>query len=193
MKKLFLGAMTVRVLLAVMCILSAPSVSFAQGVLQTPGTRTIVSINDGWRYHADGLNLAEKPAMPDNDWQKVTLPHTWNVSDPFDDVPSYRRGIGWYRKWLDVPASLRGKKVFLHFEGVNQIADVYVNGAFVGEHKGGYTAFTVDITNQLKSDGAKNLIAVQVDNSHSPFIQPLSVGYALYGGIYRDVWLIATD
>ncbi|MEO5904244.1 MAG: glycoside hydrolase family 2 TIM barrel-domain containing protein, partial [Gemmatimonadaceae bacterium] len=42
-------------------------------------------------------------------------------------------------------------------------------------------------------DGAKNLIAVQVDNSHSPFIQPLSVGYALYGGIYRDVWLIATD
>ncbi len=157
--------------------------------------RLRMSINSGWKFYPDGLNLAEKPAMPDSNWQTVSLPHTWNVSDPFDDVPSYRRGIGWYRKWVSLRGFIAHKKVFLNFEGVNQVANVYVNGAFVGQHKGGYTGFTVDITKQLKFDGKvnENLIAVQVDNSHDPFIPPLSVGYALYGGIYRDVWLVSTD
>ncbi len=157
--------------------------------------RLRMSIDSGWKFYPDGLNLAEKPAMPDSNWQTVSLPHTWNASDPFDDVPSYRRGIGWYRKWVSLRGFMAHQKVFLNFEGVNQVADVYVNGAFVGQHKGGYTAFTIDITKQLKFDGKKNenLIAVQVDNSHDPFIPPLSVGYALYGGIYRDVWLVSTD
>ncbi|MEP6508084.1 MAG: glycoside hydrolase family 2 TIM barrel-domain containing protein [Gemmatimonadales bacterium] len=157
--------------------------------------RLRMSIDSGWKFYPNGLNLAEKPAMPDSNWQKVSLPHTWNASDPFDDLPSYRRGIGWYRKWVSLRGFLAHKKVFLNFEGVNQIADVYVNGAFVGQHKGGYTAFTIDITKQLKFDGKANdnLIAVQVDNSHDPFIPPLSVGYALYGGIYRDAWIVSTD
>jgi beta-galactosidase len=157
--------------------------------------RTRYTINEGWRYHADGLNLAEKPATPDESWERVSLPHTWNATDPFDDEPSYRRGIGWYRKRLPLDGALQGKRIFLHFEGANQVADVYVNGAFAGQHRGGYTAFTIDITPYVKFDGAanENLIAVQVDNSHSPFIPPLSIGYALYGGIYRDVWLVATD
>jgi beta-galactosidase len=152
------------------------------------------SINDGWRYRADGVNFAEKPSISDESWERVTIPHTWNASDPFDDVPSYRRGIGWYRRRLALADSLHGKRIFLYFEGANQVADVYVNGAFAGQHKGGYTGFSVDITPFAKfGSGTDNLIAVQVDNSHSPYIPPLSVGYALYGGIYRDVWLVATD
>lgn len=133
--------------------------------------------------------------MPDVDWERVTLPHTWNVTDPFDDSPSYRRGVGWYRKRLVLDEKLRGKRINLHFEGVNQVAHVFVNGAFVGEHKGGYSAFTIDVTREVKfgAGANENVIAVQVDNSHSPFIAPLSVGFALYGGIYRDVWLVATD
>ena len=159
----------------------------------TPRSRT--SINNGWRFHPDGLNFAEKPSLDDGDWERVSIPHTWNVSDPFDDTPSYRRGIGWYRKHLALGDDFRGKRLYLYFEGANQVARVYVNGAFAGEHKGGYTAFVVDITRyvRLGSPALDNLIAVQVDNSHDPFIPPLSVGYALYGGIYRDVWLIATD
>ena len=127
--------------------------------------------------------------------ERVKLPHTWNVTDPFDDAPSYSRGIGWYRKRIELDKKLRDKRLYLHFEGVNQVADVFVNGAFVGEHKGGYSAFTIDITDEVKFGGGanENVIAVKVDNSHNPFIAPLSVGYALYGGIYRDVWLIATD
>ncbi|MDP4291124.1 MAG: glycoside hydrolase family 2 TIM barrel-domain containing protein, partial [Bacteroidota bacterium] len=125
----------------------------------------------------------------------VALPHTWNATDPFDDDQTYYRGIGWYRKTIDLDNKFRNKKVFLCFEGANQVAEVYVNGAFAGRHKGGYTAFTIDITpflnwNQNKNE---NVIAVQVNNAHDNFIPPLSVGYALYGGLYRKMWLIATD
>jgi beta-galactosidase len=154
--------------------------------------RVQYTINSGWRYHADGLNLAEKPANSDETWERVNIPHTWNASDPFDDTPSYRRGVSWYRTRLPLDQAMSGKRIFLHFEGVNQVADVFVNNAFVGRHEGGYTAFTFDVTKLVKF-GGENVVAVQVDNSHNPFIAPLSVGFALYGGIYRDVWLVATD
>jgi beta-galactosidase len=166
------------------------------GARWQPATvRTQLTVNDGWRYRPGGFEFAERPTMSDAGWERVTVPHTWNNRDVFDDVDSYRRGTSWYRKWLRVDERLQGKKLYLHFEGVNQTADVYVNGAFVGKHAGGYTAFTVDVTDQVKfgGAGAENLIAVKVDNSHDPAIPPLSVGFALYGGIYRDVWLVATD
>lgn len=162
---------------------------------QTPSPRSEQTIDDGWRYRAGGVSFAESPKTDDSNWQRVSLPHTWNAQDPFDDTPGYRRGIGWYRKTLTLDSSLRAKRVFLHFEGANQVARVYVNGAFAGEHRGGYTAFTLDVTRLLRFDGAtnENEIAVEVNNAHDPSIPPLSVGYALYGGIYRDVWLVATD
>ncbi|MGI9090399.1 MAG: glycoside hydrolase family 2 TIM barrel-domain containing protein [Gemmatimonadaceae bacterium] len=170
--------------------------SKVEGQAPLPATvRTRYTIDDNWRFHADGINFAEKPSTSDAGWEKVAIPHTWNATDPFDDIESYRRGIGWYRKLLTLDSTLKGKRISLYFEGANQVADVFVNGAFVGEHKGGYTAFTIDVTDHLRFDGRanENLIAVQVNNAHNPFIPPLSVGYALYGGIYRDVWLIATD
>lgn len=164
------------------------------------------TLNDGWRFAYGGQSFAEKftalvepgkmkpferAQEQDAGWERVTLPHTWNAKDPFDDVPGYRRGIAWYRRTLSLDSSYVGKRLHLQFEGVNQVADVYVNGAFAGRHEGGYTAFTLDVTKWL-TIGAPNLIAVQVNNSTDPFIAPLSVGYALYGGIYRDVWLVAT-
>ena len=157
--------------------------------------RTRYTIDDSWKFHPGGVNFAWSPSVSDAAWKTISLPHTWNAHDPFHDVPSYRRGIGWYRKELHLDSALEGKRLFLYFEGANQVADVYVNGAFVGEHRGGYTAFAIDITDAVKFDGKENanLIAVKVDNSQNPYIPPLSVGYALYGGIYRDVWLIATD
>ncbi|MBW3553173.1 MAG: beta galactosidase jelly roll domain-containing protein, partial [Gemmatimonadetes bacterium] len=160
----------------------------------SPGAdvRSRYTINDGWMYYPGGVEFAEKAFVSNVGWEPVTVPHTWNAFDPFDDEDSYRRGISWYRRTLDLDESLRGKQLFLYFEGVNQVADVYVNGAFAGHHEGGYTAFAVNITDLLVLD-EENLIAVQVDNSHDPHIPPLSVGFALYGGIYRDVWLIATE
>jgi len=172
----------------------SPSESASRTVV-AEGRRARVSINDGWRYRPDGQSFAEKPGTPDSAWERVSVPHTWNARDPFDDSPGYRRGIGWYRRHLALDEAYRGKRLYLQFEGVNQVARVYVNGAFAGEHRGGYTAFTIDITRQVRigTPAADNLIAVEVNNSHDPFIPPLSVGFALYGGIYRDVWLVATD
>ncbi len=164
---------------------------------QSPSSepRTSYPLASGWRFLGDGVQFAEKPSFPDSGWARVSLPHTWNARDPFDDVPGYRRGIGWYRRHLALADSLRRKRLFLYFEGVNQVATVYVNGAFAGRHRGGYTAFALDITTLVRFDsaGSDNVIAVEANNGHDPFIPPLSIGYALYGGIYRDVRLIATD
>lgn len=180
------------VLLAALALLPAALAAQAPG----EGARTRYTLNEGWKFAPGGVEFAEKPTISDAGWESVTVPHTWNAHDPFDDVPSYRRGTAWYRRTLALDPSLRGRRLFLHFEGVNQTADVYVNGAFAGGHRGGYTAFTVDVTDLVRWDsagGSTNLLAVQVDNGHDPQIAPLSVGFALYGGIYRDVWLVATD
>ena len=154
--------------------------------------RISYTINDDWRFSSDDAPDAEKREMPDANWEKVNLPHTWNAQDAFDDTPGYRRGIGWYRKNLRLNENLENKRIFLYFEGANQIADVYVNGKFVGKHTGGYTAFSFDVTNYIKYDDA-NLLAVKVDNSFNENIPPLTADFTFYGGIYRDVWLIAAD
>ncbi|HEY7236821.1 MAG TPA: glycoside hydrolase family 2 TIM barrel-domain containing protein [Gemmatimonadaceae bacterium] len=187
-------ALAVALAVASPALLDAQSVSSADARF-AHAARARYAINEGWRYREGGVNLAESLHFPDESWERVSLPHTWNARDPFDDAPSYRRGIGWYRKTLSLDSALRGKRIFLHFEGANQVAAVYVNGAFAGEHRGGYTAFTFDISKLVRFDGGKNdnVVAVQVNNAHDPFIPPLSVGYALYGGIYRDAWLVATD
>ncbi|WP_319501498.1 glycoside hydrolase family 2 TIM barrel-domain containing protein [uncultured Draconibacterium sp.] len=161
-------------------------------------TRITQTINDNWKFYPGGFAFAQRadvkgfPVPVDDLWKTINLPHTWNAEDPFDDVESYRRGIGWYRKELNINESMKGRKIYLFFEGANQKTDVYVNGAFAGSHKGGYTAFNIDITKFVKFD-SPNLIAVKVDNSLDNTIPPLSVGYALYGGIYRDVWLKTTN
>lgn len=175
-------------------------------MLTAQGGRVQRTLNEGWRFAYGGQSFAEKYTAllepgkmkfferaqeQDAGWERVTLPHTWNARDPFDDVPGYRRGIAWYRRTLSLDSSYAGKRLHLHFEGVNQVADVYVNGAFAGRHEGGYSAFTLDVTKWM-TIGTPNLIAVQVNNSTDPYIAPLSVGYVLYGGIYRDVWLVAT-
>lgn len=93
-------------------------------------SRIRYTINDNWSYRPEG-----GAAIP------VHLPHTWNVDDALTESIEYRRGIGWYRKPLPIDSTLAGKRLFIYFEGVNQIADVFVNGDSIGRHVGGYTAF----------------------------------------------------
>lgn len=157
--------------------------------------RTVVSLNDHWKYLPKGAEFAQKTEMDDSKWQTVNIPHTWNAKDPFDDDGTSRRGISWYRKKLLLNQSFKNKRLLLNFEGVNQVADIYINGVFAVRHKGGYTAFTVDITKLVKigQNPTENTIAIQVSNAQNDFVPPLSIGYAYYGGIYRDVWLVATD
>lgn len=82
------------------------------------------------------------------------------------------------------------KQLFVRFDAANTVASVYVNGNMVGEHRGGYTSFTFDITPYCLI-GKENLIAVKVDNSLTD-VPPVSGDFTFFGGIYRDVWLIST-
>jgi len=150
--------------------------------------RQRVSLNDGWQFwNGDVVSATEAPT---DDWQRIDLPHTWNAEDAFGETEGYRRGIGWYRHQLEVPEGDR--RLFLYFEGANQVADVFVNGQPAGRHVGGYTAFAFEIT-ELVTPGETAELAVRVNNEHDPDIAPLDADFTFYGGIYRDVWLVATD
>lgn len=120
----------------------------------------------------------------------VNIPHTWNAEDAFDETPGYRRGIGWYKKSIWVSEDQSDKQHYLYFNGANQETDVWVNGRAIGNHKGGYTAFTFNVTDYLKFD-AYNTVLVKVDNSHNIDIPPLDADFTFYGGIYRPVEWIA--
>ncbi|MEZ5427889.1 MAG: glycoside hydrolase family 2 TIM barrel-domain containing protein, partial [Pyrinomonadaceae bacterium] len=150
------------------------------------------TINDNWFFSPGDVPNAEKPKAEVADWERVSLPHTWNAGDAFDDEPGYRRGPGWYRRQLELDPGLRGKRIFLFFEGANQTAEVFVNEKSLGKHIGGYSAFVFDATDQVSFE-RPNLIAVRVDNTLEKDIPPLDADFTMYGGIYRDVWLVAAD
>lgn len=176
--------------LALLLLASASALAVVPGGHGEPRIRT--SLNDAWRY-ADGAQPgAESPGFDDAGWQAVALPHTWNADDAFDKRVPYRRGEGWYRRTLQLHPGLRGKRLFVRFEGANQVADVFLNGRLLGRHVGGYTAFAFELTPHVRFDG-RNVLAVRVDNSHDPDIPPLEADFTFFGGIYRDAWLIATE
>lgn len=127
----------------------------------------------------------------DRNWEAVHLPHTWNAEDGTDGGDDYYKGDGWYRKQLEIPSSYEDKELFLKFGAANKEAEVFVNGKSVGTHVGGYTAFTVNITDAVNV-GEENTIAVRVNNEVGDSI-PQSGDFTFYGGIYRSVDLIVTD
>jgi beta-galactosidase len=158
-----------------------------------------MSLDRGWRFERQNIpgsgvewefERAWTPDYDDSKWSEVFVPHTWDKSahSPFVAV-NHWRGIGWYRKRFDIPASAAGHKIFLEFEGAFQVSTVWVNGSKVAQHTGGYTGFFVDIT-KIARVGHSNLVAVSVDSTNSPDIPPGNESnVAAYGGIYRDVWL----
>jgi beta-galactosidase len=152
--------------------------------------RVVVPLNDNWQFIKD--STVDPLKGPVSGWQTVNLPHTWNIADVMDDQPGYYRGIGWYKKIVDIPAQVKGRQYFIYFEGANQQTTVFVNGKKAGSHIGGYTAFCIAITPLLDPSG-KNELLVKVDNSYNENIAPLSADFTFYGGIYRQVSLIATS
>lgn len=120
------------------------------------------------------------------------MPHTWNAQDALSGKQDYFRGVGNYRKELYIDPELKGKRLFLRFEGANTVTNLFVNQKHVGEHRGGYGAFVFDITDFV-TVGQPNELLVRVNNSLQLDIMPLVGDFNFYGGIYRDVHLIATD
>ena len=123
---------------------------------------------------------------------RVDLPHTWNAQDALSGKIDYKRGIGNYEKNLFIRPEWKGKRLFIRFEGVNNIADVFINRRHIGEHRGGYGAFIFEITGKVEY-GKENYILVRVNNGEQLDIMPLVGDFNFYGGIYRDVHLLITD
>ncbi|MVN76952.1 beta-galactosidase [Hymenobacter sp. HMF4947] len=158
--------------------------------------RLVQSINSNWLFRKDSTALPPGQAAAAAGWEKISLPHTWNATDVLDDEPGYYRGVGWYKKTLYVPADWQHRAVSLRFEGANQEAEVYVNGQLAGRHAGGYTAFSFSISKFLKFSSnapASAEVLIKLTNRYNPAIPPLTADFTFYGGIYRDVYLVAAD
>jgi beta-galactosidase len=153
-------------------------------------------LDSGWRFvQGDPAGLsgqAMSPADPnwiDSSWQTVSIPHCWGWEDA-QQGKDYYRGPGWYRRELDIVPET-GKRYFLRFESASLVANVYLNGKLLGEHRGGFGAFCFEITTHLSASGT-NLLAVRVDNTKFPDVAPLSGDFSVYGGLYRPVHLLVT-
>lgn len=146
------------------------------------------TLNDHWKFLKGECPAAADSAFDDHTWANIHLPHTWNT-DAYTDK-AYYQGIGWYRRSLVVPENWQDKQIFLKMEAASKAATLFVNGKRVGEHAGGYTACTFNLTPFL-SFHSPNVLAIQVDNARTD-IAPISGDFTFFGGIYRDIWLIAT-
>ncbi len=161
-----------------------------------------MDFNEGWRFAEDSLAGAEHPDFDDSGWRIVDLPHDWSVEDyavqdsvhigPIyknlpggKDLGYLRGGTGWYRKKLIISHENEGKRVILHFDGVQSEMVLWVNGQRVGEHVYGYTPFYFDITSYLNK--GKNVIAVRV---HKP---EENSRWFTGAGIYRSVSISYVD
>lgn len=144
-------------------------------------TRECYNLNDEWRFY-----FADAPDGADADY--ITLPHTWNVQTT---EGGYLRTTANYIRDLYIPAEWEGKRLFMRFGGAQSVAELFVNGCYVDEHRGGFTAFTFEITDRVRY-GAVNHLRVVVSNSHRSDVLPLSSEINVAGGIYRDVELLVT-
>jgi beta-galactosidase len=161
------------------------------GGTRLPDPRNVVNLDASWRFIRTDVPGAQQVNFDDSSWDTVNVPHTWNNLDG-QQGGSYYRGIGWYRQHDVIPADWAGQELFLKFDGASLVTDLYVNGTLVGEHRGGFAAFTWDVTAYL-AVGQDNVLAVKVNNLINLDVPPLYGDFNVDGGLYRHVNLIATN
>ena len=147
-------------------------------------------LNDDWLFTEQFEDSLAAPEYPENTLQPIRLPHTCKET-PFHyfDESLYQMVSG-YRRHLLIPKDWQGKQILLTFEGAAHDSTVFCNGKKVGEHHCGYTAFTVDLTDNVLY-GQDNLLCVRLDSRENLNVPPFGyvIDYMTYGGIYRDVRL----
>ncbi|WP_227711011.1 glycoside hydrolase family 2 TIM barrel-domain containing protein [Novosphingobium ovatum] len=161
----------------------------------------------GWRFLKADAPDASQPQFDDSAWQQVQVPHSWNrVGYYLDSTGTGRntaanvdkyQGVGWYRLSFDAPVDTVDSRHWLEFDAASRVAQVWLNGVYLGEHRGGFSRFRLNIAKALRP-GVRNVLAVRVDNSRptadSPTadILPLTGDFFVHGGLYRPVRLVTT-
>lgn len=156
--------------------------------------RLVESLDFDWKFHLGDVVGAHASSFNDHGWRTLNVPHDWAIEGQVKrgapgGAPNgfYPGGVGWYRRQLEVAPALAGKQMRLQFDGVHMNADVWVNDHWLGRYPNGFGTFYHDVTEWIKP-GQRNVIAVRVDNAHQP-----SARWYAGAGIYRHVWLMATD
>ena len=147
--------------------------------------RTVINLNRKWAFSKAATAV---PTAIDNKWDFVNLPHTWNAIDGQDGGNDYYRGTCYYAKQLNKSELPAGERYFLELRGANSSADVYMDGKHLAHHDGGYSTWRVDGTDHLAGEC---LLVVAVDNAPNDHVYPQMADFTFYGGLYRDVNLIA--
>lgn len=138
----------------------------------------------GWRFKK-GVELRTM-----NEGDAVDLPHTWNVTDAMFGG-DYHRGTATYSRMLDIPLSGSPQRYFLRVNAAQSVADVYVDNKWIGQHRGGYTAFVIELTPYV-TGGKSHKIDIRVNNSQVSDTAPISGDFNIFGGLNRGVELLIT-
>ena len=147
--------------------------------------RNIININRNWVFTKDAQSI---PATLPSDWESINLPHSWNAVDGQDGGNDYFRGTATYAKTILKSDLADTDCYYLEIRGANSSADVYLNGKALAHHDGGYSAWRVNLTDDLKDE---NLLVITVDNAANERVYPQFADFTFYGGLYRDVNIIA--
>ncbi|WP_372731420.1 sugar-binding domain-containing protein [Novosphingobium sp.] len=173
---------------------------------QAQEARSVVMLDSDWRFFDGDAPDAIAPEYVDAAWQKVAVPHTWNRVGYYhhnlggvNTAASVRKrqGIGWYRLHFAAPQDSQGKRQWLEFDAASRTAKVWLNGKYLGEHRGGFSRFRLDATAAMRT-GDDNVLVVRVDNSQpkadgpTADVLPLTGDFFVHGGIYRPVRLVTT-
>ena len=149
--------------------------------------RQIYNFNTKWGFSKEAL---EAPTTMPERWNWVNIPHTWNNIDGQDGGNDLYRGTAFYAKELEKMDLPKADRYFLEIQGANSSAILYVNGKKLANHDGGYSTWRVDITDALED---KNLFVFEVDNSQNDRVYPQNADFTFYGGIYRNLNIIAVN
>lgn len=184
--------------------LAAPGITVAAGPEAGSDAiaRVQVPLATGWRFRqAAGLTGVEAAQFDDSHWSQVSVPHTWNrignAGTERSPQSNNIQGTGWYRLKFQAPAAAKGSRYFLQFDAVSTIADVWLNGHYLGKHEGAFARFRFDASAAVNPAG-DNLLVVKADNSRpapgasTQDVIPLSGDFFMFGGIYRSASLIIT-
>ncbi|MDP4292409.1 MAG: glycoside hydrolase family 2 TIM barrel-domain containing protein, partial [Bacteroidota bacterium] len=202
----------ILLLVVIVCVFAPFNLSAQPSKFSPQNSKRITRvITDQWTFNYFPDEKADKgyeaPGYDDSSWPAVSVPHTWSTYETTGEVHPFIRnaaekddsfwwfGWGWYRKHFTVKKEYLNQKVFVEFEGVQKYCKVWINGKYIGEHKGGYGSFDFDLTPYL-NPGKDNVLAVAVNNRQSDptKIPPMAAGnFDVYGGIYRDVTLVLKD